>query len=600
MTKDDNQNNQEIPGMNLDTKYNSKKDIIPQNTEKAKKDFEKTKKDLEKLKAFILKKYPFTHAIGVLPPQSIKFFISEEEVPKETEKLVHLYMVVPEEKFKEIPKIKQEIVKELERLKQKVWVQIKTPVDIWEICTDSKFELYSAIAMSFPLYDKEFLNFLRVAEIHKSLVLQKFEKYVVSYVIGGSVVRGQATKDSDLDVFIIINDTDVKRMPRLELLERLRGIIHQYISEAYALAGMKRNVLNVQVYLLTDFWQSVKDAHPVMFTFIRDGIPIYDRGTFMPWKALLKMGKLKPSPEAIDMFMKTADKTDQMIKNRLIDAMVDLYYKVLNPSQALIMLSGSPPPTHKETPKLMEDIFVKKEKILKKSEVEVLAKLVKMFRDYEHNPKMTVKGAEIDKLFKDSDVYIARLKELRKDIEKRSQEKIIEQLYHDVFELLKNIIGKKSQETTIKEFDEKFVKAGKFTNQHLRAIRSVISARSEFKKGKSSSHKIDEARKNTTMLLNDLIDYAQRSDLVNVEKGRMVLKYKENGKDQVAELLICKGQSFLFKKAGIQKITDKIQDSNMNEVSGAIEQKKQGKSIEVDQKIFDLLKQELGNFQIIL
>jgi len=597
MAKDD---SQEIPGMNLDTKYSSKKDILPQNNEKAKKDLEKTKKDLEKLKAFILKKYPFTHALGVLPPQSIKFFISEEEVPKETEKFVHLYMVVPEDKFKEIPKIKQELVKELEKLKQKVWVQIKTPVDIWEICTDSKFELYSAIAMSFPLHDKEFLNFLRVAEIHKSLVLQKFEKYVVSYVIGGSVVRGQATKDSDLDVFIIINDTDVKRMPRLELLERLRGIIHQYISEAYALAGIKRNVLNVQVYLLTDFWQSVKDAHPVMFTFIRDGIPIYDRGTFMPWKALLKMGKLKPSPEAIDMFMKTADKTDQMIKNRLIDAMVDLYYKVLNPSQALIMLSGSPPPTHKETPKLMEDIFVKKEKMLKKSEVAVLAKLVTMFRDYEHNPKMRVKGAEIDQLIKDSDVYITRLKNLRKDIEKRAQEKTIEQLYHDVFELLKNIVGKKTQEKTIKEFDEKFVKAGKFTNQHLRAIRGVINARIEFKKGKSNSHKIDEARKNATMLISDLIDYSQRSDLANVEKGRMVLKYKEGGKDQVAELLICKGQSFLFKKTGIQKITDKIQDSNMNEVSGAIEQRKQGKNIEVDHHIFSLLKKELGNFQIVL
>ena len=81
------------------------------------------------------------------------------------------------------------------------------------------------------------------------------------------------------------------------------GIIYQYVSEAIALAGVK-NTLHVQTYLLTEFWDAVKDAHPVMFTFIRDGIPIYDRGTFMPWKALLKMGKLKPTPEAIDMFMK--------------------------------------------------------------------------------------------------------------------------------------------------------------------------------------------------------------------------------------------------------------------------------------------------------
>ena len=76
--------------------------------------------------------------------------------------------------------------------------------------------------MSFPLYDKGLLGAMRVTEIHKSLVLQKFEKYVVSYVLGGSLIRGEATKDSDVDVFVIINDTDVKRMPRLELKGKIK------------------------------------------------------------------------------------------------------------------------------------------------------------------------------------------------------------------------------------------------------------------------------------------------------------------------------------------------------------------------------------------
>src|SRR3990170_4367472 len=106
-------------------------------------------------------------------------------------------------------------------------------------------------------------------------------------------------------------------MSRLELLDKLRGICYDYIREATALAGVK-NILSIQVYLLTDFWQQVKDAHPVMFTFIRDGIPLYDRGTFLPWKLLLKMGKIKPSPEAIDMFMSMGDKVGQTVKDRLL------------------------------------------------------------------------------------------------------------------------------------------------------------------------------------------------------------------------------------------------------------------------------------------
>ena len=257
----------EIPGMNLNEKY-SKKPALPEGAEVALKETEKIKKELDKIKSALLKKYPFIQAIGVLPPQSIARFLEEEEVPKETEKYMHLYMIIPEEKFKEIPKIKPEIVKELEKSKEKIWIQIKTPVDIWEACMDSKFELVEAISLSMPIHDDGILSALRVATIHKSLVLQKFERYVVSYVIAGSMVRGEAVKTSDVDVFIVINDTDVKRMPRLELKERLRDHIYRFISEASALAGVKENVLNVQVYLLTEFWESVKDANPVIFTLI--------------------------------------------------------------------------------------------------------------------------------------------------------------------------------------------------------------------------------------------------------------------------------------------------------------------------------------------
>jgi predicted nucleotidyltransferase len=591
-----------IPGMELENKYSSKNKIMQGNPQEIKRNVEKTKKELEKIKGFLLKKYPFTQAIGVLPPQSIKFFIDEEEVPKETEKFTQLYVVVPEDKFKEIPKIKKEIVKELEKTKQKLWVQIKTPVDVWEICTDSKFELLSAIAMSFPLHDTNFLSYLRVAEIHKSLVLQKFEKYVVSYVIGGSFVRGETKKTSDLDVFIIINDTDVKRMPRLELRERLRGIIYQYIGEASALAGVKQNILSPQIYLLTDFWESVKDAHPVIFTFIRDGVPIYDRGVFMPWKALLRMGRLKPSSEAIDMYMSLGDQTIKRAKRMMLDIVIqDIFNGVNTPSQALLMLYGLPPPNVKETVKQMKKVFVDKEKILEQKYVDMLKEItIKYYKGYEHGKVKEVSGKELDHLLKNTEEYLKRLKELRKQIEKRTQEKTIEEIYKDAFELLKAITKKNSEALIIKSFEEDFVKKGKFSPQNLRTLDKIIKARSEFKKGKAESHKIDQARKNATLLMNDLIEYSQRKDLVSLEKARMKIKYKKAGKDKVAEILISNGETFLFTEKSVLKITNKVQNSSMEEVSKSIEHKKKSKEIQLNPKVFELLKKELGDFNIIL
>jgi uncharacterized protein (UPF0332 family)/predicted nucleotidyltransferase len=516
--KNKEQEEQDIPEMNLDNKYSDTKNLIPESPEKIKKELEKTKKELEKLKAFILKKYPFTQMLSILPPASIKNFIEEEEVPKETEKHIHLYMVIPEDNFKELPKIKEEIIKQIDELKQKIWLHLKTPLDLWEICLDSKFDLISAIAMSFPLHDKGILGALRVAEIHKSLVLQKFEKYVVSYVIGGSLVRGEAVLTSDVDVFIIINDTDVKRMPRLELKERLRAIIYQYVAEASALAGVK-NKLSPQVYLLTDFWESVKDAHPVIFTFIRDGIPIYDRGTFMPWKALLRMGKLKPSPEAIDMFMSMGDKTVKRVKNALLDMVVnEIYWGVTTPSQALLMLYGLPPPTPKHVVSDMKRIFVDKEKMLEKRYINILKKVIEIYKDYEHEKIKEISGKEVDKLIKNTEDYLKRLKELREQIEKRSQEKTIEQIHKDVFTLLKGMFGNKSQKEIISEFENKFVKKAKFTPQHLRILKDIVSAKTEFKKGKSNAHKVDEVRKNASILINDIIEYNQRCELISKNK----------------------------------------------------------------------------------
>jgi len=596
-----------IPGMELNNQYSPKKALLPEDTEKTKKELEKTKKELEKLKVFIIKKYPVTQAIGILPPQSIKNFVEEElgedisqEELQKIQKKVHIYVIVPEDKFKEIPKIKKEIISEIDKTKQNVWIYIKTPVDVWEACLDSKFDIVSAIGMSFPLHDRGILSSLRVAEIHKSLVLQKFDKYVVSYVIAGSLVRGDVTKESDVDSFIIINDTDVKRMPRLELKERLKGMIYQYVAEATALAGVKKNILNVQIYLLTDFWESVKDAHPVMFTFIRDGVPLYDKGTFLPWKALLKMGRLKPSPEAIDMFMSMGDKTIKRAKATLLDILVhDIYWGVMTPSQALLMLYGLPPPTPKQTASEMKKIFFDKEKMLEKKYLNILEKIVRIYKDFEHEKIKEIKGAEIDKLIQETDDYLKRLKELRKQIEKRSQEKTIEQIHKDIFGLLEAILGKKSQATTVSEF-EGLVKKGKFTQQHLRILRDVIKAKTEFKKGKLNAHKVDEARKNASILINDLIDYSQRSDLVTLEKGRMRLRYKKNGKDMTAELLHCNGISFLFRGEDVKKITDKIENSSMKEVSACIEQQKSKKGLKVHPRVFDLVKNEIGDFEIVL
>ena len=592
-----------IPEMDLDKNYSPKKFAVPEApTSEKDKSGDKIKKELDKLKGYILKKYPFTKAISILPPQSIKDFIEEEtenlnkEQIEKLQKKVHLNIIIPDEKVKDIYKIKKDIIEQIEKSKQEIWIYMRTPSEIWEICTDQKFELYAAMAMSFPLHDKGILGAMRVTEIHKSLVLQKFEKYVVSYVLGGSLIRGEASKDSDVDVFVIINDTDVKRMPRLELKERLRGIIYQYVGEASALAGVN-NKLEPQIYLLTDFWEAVKDAHPVMFTFIRDGVPIYDRGTFMPWKALLKMGKLKPSPEAIDMFMSMGDGVIPRSKRTLLsDIFVNIFWGITTPAQALLMLNGCPPPNAKK--ELVRDF--KREfldtKMIEKKYIDFMEKVINIWRDYEHEKIKEISGTEIDKLLKETEGFLKRLKELRTQIDKKAQEKIIEKIYSDTINLLSAIFWKKSQQQLVLEFEKNLVKKGKMTQQHLRILKNIIAARTEFKKGKLDAHKVDNARKEASTLINDLIEFSQRRDMALLEKRRMKIKFKQGS----GELLLSGENAFLFRQNKVFKITSKLEDSNMEEVSKSREDQKNKKDVGFNSKVFDVLKKELGEFEVLL
>ena len=576
-------------------KYISKKDM-PELSESVKKDLEKQKKSLDKLKTWIVKKYPFTNSIGILPPQSIPNIEKEEPIPEaeRKHKRTHLVIIIPEEQFKNISKIKEEIIEHTKNSESKLWFHLITPVDVWNFAMDSRYDLSSAIAMSLPLYDKGILGALRVAEVHKNLCLRKFDKYIATYAIGGSLVRGTATKTSDVDTFVIIDDTDVKRMPRLELKERLRSQIYQFVADASAIAGVK-NKLEPQVWLLTDFWEAVKDAHPVMFTFIRDGIPLFDRGTFVSWKLLLKMGKIKPSPEAIDMFMSSGEKTKQTINRRLIDAMIDVYYGVLNPSQALLMMYGLPPPTHKETPKVFKEIFHDKEKLIETKYVKILEKAVSNFKEYEHGTLKEIKGEEIDKLLKDTEDYLKRMKKLREEIEKVYNKKTIEELEKEVSQLLTNLFGKKSKKELIELFEKELVKKGKIPSNMLTVLKEVEKVTQDFKKGKAKKKEIDDIRKNASLLINHLIDYGQRCDLVTINKSRMQIVSK-GGR---AELMLTSTGAFIIQGSTIKKITNKLEDSSIEELNEAVKKQKGELSLKISPKIFEVLTKELGEFEIV-
>lgn len=568
-------------------------------------DFNKLKTKLDDFKKKLLKKFPFTKALGVLPPNAFLMFEEDEAVPKEfaASKPTHLIMLMPEEQYKNLNKIKTEVVKLAKESKENLWVHIKTvEVDLWNYGLDSKFEFLDAIAASFPLHDDGVLGGLRVANIHKTLTLNWLNvgrvRYVATYAVGGSLVRGTAGKDSDVDTFVIIDDTDVKRMSKVELVEKLRGrIVGEFVKEATALAGVG-NVLNVQVYLLTDFWQQVKDAHPVMFTFIRDGVPLFDRGTFIPWKRLLQMGKIKPSPEAIDLYMKEGDRTDDIIKRRLLDCMVDIYFGVVTPTQAMMMLAGHPPPIPKTIVQDVKKVLVQKEKLLTLNDVKILEKAVGMYKDYEHGKLKTVPGKEIDEMMKGCNAYCKKMKEVREKLEKSMQVQQAEKVSEETFTLMKKIFGNKSQEALLKDLDKEMVAKGQMPVRMLTIAKDLGSLKQKAKGKKvMTQSEMQKIVRDSSELINYLVEYAQRKELVSLEKGIAQISF---GKGKKAEIVAADGKVFVVFQGGeIKKISGKkLVASDKKELGTALSKVKERIQFDLTSEIMDILKKELGKFSV--
>ncbi len=419
--------------------------------------------------------------------------------------------------------------------------------ELWQACYDGKHDLLQMIALSAPVYDGGMLQAVKIAEIHKEMVLKKFEKYIVSYVLAGSLVQGRATPESDIDVFIVIDDTDVKKMTRAELKDKLRAIIIGMGIDAGNMTGIK-NKLNIQVYILSDFWDNIKEANPIIFTFLRDGIPFYDRGIFMPWKQLLKMGKVKPSPEAIDMYKATGDQMLQRMKFKLNEvAMEDTFWATFTPSQAAIMLYGLPPPTPKETPEVMREIFVKKERLLEEEYVKMLERILKVRKEMEHFVKKDVTGAELDELVAIVDKYLKRLGKLFEQITELKEKEDVQHVWDSTVTVVRDILKlegheRVSDEAMVKLFESEVVHAGVIPERYLRVLKEVEKAKRDYDKGRLTMVEAHKVKKDSRELLKFMVEHIQRKRGRELEKAKIRVKHG----DRYGEVILLEKEAFII------------------------------------------------------
>lgn len=604
----------------LKTKSIKKKDtevasqMLPNISPEMEKKLKQLKTKLDKFKDNVLDKFgDYIVGITLLPPNKQK---NPEEGKKENtpSDQINLMVLVDDTSSKKMSKeelykkFSSAIIEIAQNIDKSIVPQSVLLTELWQNSYDGKYDLNKLIAIGSPIHDSGMLAAIKISEIHKSMVIKKFEKYILSYVLAGSLTQGRATHQSDIDVWIVIDDTDVKKMSRVELKDKLRSIIIGMGAEAGEITGIK-NKLNIQVYILTDFWDSLKEANPIIFTLLRDGVPFYDRGIFMPWKQLLRMGKIKPSREAIDMFMSSGRQMIKRVENKLKEiGMEDLYYATLTPSQAALMLYGVPPPTPRETAEIMEDIFVKKEKILEKKFVDILKKNVQIRKDLEHGTLKEITGKDLDKMIKDSKLFMERIEKLFDQIQEEMNKKNVLHLYDEIMTIIRDVLKlegiEKSQDVElIKLFEDELISTAKVPAKYLRELNEVIDAKNRYDKGKLTKTEIEKARKGSLGLIKFLIEYMQRKRGQSLERAKIRVKHG----NKYGEITLLDKQAFIVfdmdNKTSSELSKAKINDdgslgvtesSNLEEFEHALAKAKLPERAFIKEPIFEDLKRLFG------
>ena len=312
-------------------------------------------------------------------------------------------------------------------------------------------------------------------------VLKKYGNVIKSVVLFGSSARGSWRKESDIDVFIIVDDTKQKISPAVK---------EQMEDEFDVIAKKLSSKLSVQQpYLLTEFWNMVRIGHPIVFNFIREGVPVFDNDIFLPIKRLLQMGEIKPSKEAVEKYIDRAPKRIKRVENaKMYMVAEDCYYAMLESLQAVLMFLGKTPPRPSDAAESMRKMLVEMN-LVKPEYANWLEGVINRRKDVEHKHLKNIPGAELDEWIEKSKKFVKEMQKTLVRVEVLKRENLIEKSYAIMTETILTILKSinklpKKGESISEYFEEHVVRPGLVSDKYLEVFSELEKMKKVVKEGK--------------------------------------------------------------------------------------------------------------------
>ncbi len=214
---------------------------------------------------------------------------------------------------------------------------------------------------------------MKAAERFSVLARRKLGNMVKGIAVIGSLARGDFTPGSDIDVLVVVDDTQ-RDIPD-ELKEKLLAILVD-------LGKKIDKKMQVQLHTLTEFFQFAKEGDNIIYNFLRHMKPVYDGGILKPMQRLLKAGEIKPTKEAMARSLDGAEFYLKKIE-QYVEWILERYYRAVTwATNAFVMSLGEKPVAVPEMP-----IVLKKyadQGLIDGALAGVAAEVIQKFKAVEH------------------------------------------------------------------------------------------------------------------------------------------------------------------------------------------------------------------------
>ena len=332
--------------------------------------------------------------------------------------------------------------------------------------------------------ESEKLNKEQRIEILKKFTKEMLKQYgplIRSIVLFGSTARQEFKGESDIDVFIIVDDTRHRITPQLKM--KMEDDMDHIAKSCHPLLSVQ------QPYMLTEFWNMVRLGHPIIFNFIREGVPVYDKDIFLPIKRLLQMGEIRPSKEAVEKFIERGPKRIKRVENAKMYLIVeDLYYAMLESAQAVLMFLGKSPPRPEEAPVALRKTLVEM-KLMDPKLADDLAGIIELRKKVEHKKVNKVTGALLDAWIVKAGKFVKKMEGLIVKIEVMKRESMVEKSYaimqetaHTLLKAMNKPVSKEAKMADV--IKRELVETGLIDKKYLDVFTELEKMRESVKKGK--------------------------------------------------------------------------------------------------------------------